>query len=95
MLNIHRPQFSATACGLRIEAERIKEELEEREAARWIKARTSTVQKMCALRAKIKREAEEIKRKEELEEKLEEELEEELEAARWIRARNHVNIKKI
>ena len=79
----------------RIEAERIKEELEEREAARWIKARTSTVQKMCALRAKIKREAEEIKRKEELEEKLEEELEEELEAARWIRARKHVNIKKI
>lgn len=42
----------------RLEAKRMKEELEEREAARWIKARTTSSQKMRALRAEIKREEE-------------------------------------
>lgn len=42
----------------RLEAERMKEEREEREAARWIKARTTSSQKMRALRAEIKREKE-------------------------------------
>jgi len=42
----------------RLEAERMKEEREEREAARWIKARTTSAQKMRALRAEIKREKE-------------------------------------